>query len=46
MKVAELQQQELLLAGSNETEASRDDYGTANSDVDESELTDGVWNWD
>ena len=42
MRVVELQQRTMLLAGSVVT--NRVDYGTANSDVTET-LTDGEWVW-
>lgn len=42
MKVIKLQQQGIIC-----TSATRKGYGTANADVDESELNDnGEWNWD
>lgn len=41
MKVIKLQQQGIIC-----TSATRQGYGTANSGVEESELEDGVWNWD
>ena len=41
MKVIKLQQQGIIC-----TSATRQGYGTANSGVEESELEEGVWNWD
>ena len=41
MKVVMLKQQGIIC-----TSATRQGYGTANSGVEESELEDGVWNWD
>ena len=42
MKVIKLQQQGIIC-----TSATRKGYGTANADVDKSELNDnGEWNWD
>ena len=43
-RVVELQQRTMLLAGSV-VDATRDDYGNANSDVTET-LTDGEWVWE
>ena len=45
-QVVELQQRTMLLAGSG-VDATRDDYGDANPDVDLSELDNitGVWLW-
>ena len=43
MEVVILQQHCQILAGS--VDASRSDYGTANSDVDSNELVNGDWAW-
>ena len=44
MRVVELQQRTMLLAGSV-VDATRDDYGDANLDVDPMNLVDGNWMW-
>ena len=44
MRVVELQQRTMLLAGSV-VDATRGDYGIANGDVTET-LTDGEWVWE
>ena len=43
-RVVELQQRTMLLAGSV-VDATRDDYGIANGELDETLLTDGEWVW-
>ena len=44
-RVVQLQQRTMLLAGSV-VDATRGDYGNANSDVDLNALTDGEWVWE
>ena len=44
MRVVELQQRTMLLAGSA-VDATRDDYGDANPDVDLMNIVDGNWMW-
>ena len=45
MRVVELQQRTMLLAGSV-VDATRGDYGNANEDVTETLTTDGEWVWE
>jgi len=43
-RVVELQQRTMLLTGSA-VDATRDDYGDANFDVDPMNIVDGNWMW-
>ena len=46
MTIVQLNQHGQLLTGSTEMRATRDSYGTANSEVETDELNDGEWEWD